>query len=133
MSTSSSEIEARGASRAIILLAHGSRQPAAAGGLAETVQALLGRQDVPVHGAFLENGEPSLMDAASVLLDGGVTDLTILPLLLFDGRHSLEDIPALIETLRLRYPSVRINLGRPLGYSPLLVDVLLERLDSCRS
>ena len=88
---------------------------------------------MPVYGAFLENGEPSLMDAASVLLDVGVTDLTILPLLLFDGRHSLEDIPALIETLRLRYPSVRINLGRPLGYSPLLVDVLLERLDSCRS
>jgi len=120
VSTTSSETEARGASRAIILLAHGSRQPAAAAGLAETVRALAERLNVPVRGAFLENGQPGLIEAASVLLDGGVSDLAVLPLLLYDGRHSLQDIPALLDELQHRYPAAQIRCGRPLGYSQLL-------------
>ena len=131
MSITSPEAEPRDKCRAVILLAHGSRQPAAAAGLAATVQAMAERLNVPVRGAFLENGEPNFMAAASVLLAEGITDLAILPLLIYDGRHSLQDVPALIDELRRRYPGVMIRFGRPLGYSPILTDVLLERLESC--
>jgi sirohydrochlorin ferrochelatase len=128
VSTTSPETEARGDRRAIILLAHGSRQPAAAVGLTDTVQNLAARLNVPVRGAFLENGEPDLISAASALLDEGFNALTVLPLLLYDGRHSLEDIPALLAELRRRYPAALIRFGRPLGYSPLLTELLQERL-----
>jgi sirohydrochlorin cobaltochelatase len=81
-----------------------------------------------VQPAFLEFVEPSVLDAAAVLVDQGLRDILILPLFLVPASHLKTDVPAAIQLLRLRYPGVTFRYGRHLGITPLLMAILDERL-----
>lgn len=111
----------RPAAPALVVVAHGSRDPRAL----STVSALLDRvralrPDVPVHLGHIELNAPLLPDTLAAL---GDTEAVLVPLLLSRGYHVKQDIPEMAAASR-----ARTHLAAPLGPHPLLVDALQARL-----
>ena len=110
-----------GSRPALVLVAHGSRDPRAL----HTVRALQARvralrPDVPVHLGHIELNEPRLPDTLAQL---GPAEAVLVPLLLSRGYHVKQDIPELAATA-----PARTRVAPPLGPHPLLVETLYDRL-----
>jgi sirohydrochlorin cobaltochelatase len=94
---------------AIILFAHGSRDPAWAQPFQRIQRELEARlPHTTVDLAFLENMAPSLPDAVARLVDTGHDKLTVGPVFMAQGAHLKRDLSALLAALRERYPGVQI-------------------------
>ncbi|MEV4094890.1 sirohydrochlorin chelatase [Streptosporangium saharense] len=108
----------------LIAVAHGSRDPRAAA----TVEDLLdvvrrARPEIPVRTAYLDHAPPTLAMALS-----GLSEATVLPLLLTEAYHSRVDIPGALAEATARNPRLRVHRGATLGPHPLLVTALERRL-----
>ncbi|GGW18432.1 hypothetical protein GCM10018980_48320 [Streptomyces capoamus] len=106
---------------ALVLVAHGSRDPRAL----TTVRALMARvgalrPGLPVHLGHIELNEPLLPDTLAAL---GDTPAVLVPLLLSRGYHVKQDIPEMAGAAR-----ARTRLAAPLGPHPLLAEALHARL-----
>ena len=104
--------------RALVGVAHGSRDPAAQA----TVEALLDevrarRPDLGVHAAFVQNADP---DVPAVLARVG-TGAVVVPLLLSRGYHVAVDIGRAAA-------AARAAVTPPLGPDPAIAAALDERL-----
>lgn len=110
-------------------VAHGSKDEASQ----EVVRSLLqgaadlrpGLRAVP---AYVDNASPSVRVAVQALVDEGVDDVVVLPLLLTPASHSKTDVAASVQAARREHPRLRLRYGRPLGPSPVLVEALARRL-----
>lgn len=113
--------------RAIILFAHGSRDPLWRKPV-EMVAARMHvrRPDVRVACAYLELTQPDLPTAATTLVDEGATHVTVVPMFLGVGRHAREDLPDLLSQLRTRHPGVHFALLPAVGENPRLIDLLAD-------
>ncbi|MFF4654617.1 sirohydrochlorin chelatase [Streptomyces sp. NPDC001381] len=114
----------RPAPPALVVVAHGSRDPRAL----STVRTLLDRvrdrrPGLPVHLGHIELNEPLLTDTLAGLDARGTADAVLVPLLLARGYHVKRDIPEMAARAR-----VRTRVAAPLGPHPLLVDTLHTRL-----
>ncbi|MFI8187630.1 sirohydrochlorin chelatase [Streptomyces sp. NPDC085946] len=111
----------RPAPPALVVVAHGSRDPRAlstVGALLDRVRAL--RPGLPVRLGHIELNEPLLPDTLAAL---GEAEAVLVPLLLSRGYHVKQDIPEMAAAAR-----ARTRLAAPLGPHPLLVDALHARL-----
>lgn len=106
---------------ALVLVAHGSRDPRALStvrALAERVREL--RPGLPVHLGHIELNEPLLPDTLAGL---GTAEAVLVPLLLARGYHVKQDIPEMAAEA-----PARTRVAAPLGPHPLLVETLYDRL-----
>ncbi|MFI1163339.1 sirohydrochlorin chelatase [Streptomyces sp. NPDC020801] len=106
---------------ALVLVAHGSRDPRAL----STVRALMERvrerrPALPVHLGHIELNEPLLPDTLTGL---GVCAAVLVPLLLSPGHHVKQDIPEMAAAV-----AAHTRVAAPLGPHPLLVETLYDRL-----
>ena len=112
----------------LLLIGHGSRDPAAAkefGAVVELVEARLdGRR---VAGGFLELSDPPIDAAVDGLVAAGADDVVAVPYVLFGAGHLKDDGPAVLARARRRHPGVRFRLARDLGTHPAVLDVAEER------
>ncbi|MER6128245.1 sirohydrochlorin chelatase [Streptomyces sp. NPDC001795] len=111
----------RPAPPALVIVAHGSRDPRALAtvhALAERVREL--RPHLPVHLGHIELNEPLLPDTLASLGDARAV---LVPLLLSRGYHVKHDIP---EAAAAAQADTRV--AAPLGPHPLLVETLYSRL-----
>ncbi|MDB5048633.1 MAG: hypothetical protein JWO30_1704 [Fibrobacteres bacterium] len=76
--------------------------------------------------AFLTLLDPDLSQAVATAIQAGAGEIHVLPLFFFSGKHVLEDIPALFEELRARYPGVNLSLREPVGHHPGFFDFLRQ-------
>ncbi|AYN41490.1 sirohydrochlorin chelatase [Streptomyces dangxiongensis] len=111
----------RPAPPALVLVAHGSRDPRAL----TTVRALAGqvralRPGLPVHLGHIELNAPLLPDTLAAL---GDTPAVLVPLLLGRGYHVRQDIPAMAAAA-----PAGARVAAPLGPHPLLARTLHDRL-----
>ncbi|MGW0205736.1 sirohydrochlorin chelatase, partial [Streptomyces sp. NPDC003233] len=111
----------RTAPPALVLVAHGSRDPRAL----ETVRTLADRVRelrpvLAVHLGHIELNEPLLPDTLAAL---GDTPAVLVPLLLSRGYHVKQDIPEMAAAA-----PAPTRLAAPLGPHPLLVETLYDRL-----
>jgi sirohydrochlorin cobaltochelatase len=113
--------------RAIVLFGHGSRDPLWRLPM-ETVAARLRAEQpgIPVRCAYLELEAPDLATAAAALIADGAADITIVPMFLGTGRHAREDLPKLVEQLRMDHPSVGFVLQKPVGEDPRVLQLLAK-------
>ncbi|WP_095934148.1 sirohydrochlorin chelatase [Streptomyces sp. Tue6028] len=112
----------RPAPPALVLVAHGSRDPrtlATVRTLVERVREV--RPQLPVHLGHIELNEPLLPDTLAALPAG---DAVLVPLLLSRGYHVKQDIPEAVAAA----PHLRARVAAPLGPHPLLVETLYARL-----
>ena len=86
------------------------------------------RPGLRVAAAYVDNASPSMRAAVAELVDEGVDDIVVVPLLLTPASHSKTDVAASVQAARVEHPGVRLRYGRPLGPHPLLVRVLADRL-----
>lgn len=103
-------------SQALILFAHGARDPAWAAPF-EAVAALI-RSRQPswqVRLAYLEFMSPPLAEAAKALADAGCSRIVIRPMFLGTGGHVRRDLPLLLDGLRLAHPGVDFVLQDAIG------------------
>ncbi|MFB7510332.1 sirohydrochlorin chelatase [Streptomyces broussonetiae] len=111
----------RPAPPALVLVAHGSRDPHAlttVTTLMERVREL--RPGLPVRLGHIELNEPLLPDTLAAL---GDTPAVLVPLLLGRGHHVKHDIPGVAAGA-----PVRARVAPPLGPHPLLAEALYDRL-----
>jgi sirohydrochlorin cobaltochelatase len=109
----------------IILFGHGSRDPLWRRPIeAVAARLLAAHPELAVACAYLELQQPDLASAAAALVDEGATGITIVPMFLGTGRHAREDVPVLLDQLRLAHPGVRFKLQPPVGEDPRVLDLL---------
>jgi sirohydrochlorin cobaltochelatase len=100
----------------LILFAHGSNDPVwleTFHKLARDLASQLGHDRIDL--AFMEFSHPTLFDALGDALADGARDIKILPLFLSAGGHVSREIPRLIDSAKIRFPELDIELLPPIG------------------
>ncbi len=113
----------RTANRAVVLFAHGARDPQWAEPfhrIRQQVMVLSG-PDLRVELAFLELMEPSLEDCVRSLWHQGVGILTLVPLFMAQGGHLKKDLPRLVEALQEECRGLHVRITPALGESSELI------------
>lgn len=115
-------------SRTVVVIAHGSRAEAANEAHRTVVAALDARTPSTVRPAFLELAEPDLGGAIDAAVAAGATEVAVLPLFLYPGRHLRTDVPALVAAARDRHPAVAITVLDAFGERPEVLDLLAAQV-----
>ncbi len=112
---------------AIVLFAHGARDPLWAEPFRRIVERLRSiRPGTRVELAFLEMMQPTLASAVATLAAESFTRLTVIPLFLAQGGHLREDLPRLLDAVRLNHPSLRIEVTSAIGDSEALTNAIAD-------
>jgi sirohydrochlorin ferrochelatase len=114
--------------RALLLIAHGSRQEEANADLYHVVQAMQARGQYDlVEACFLELTGPTIAEGGAQCVEQGATRVVMLPYFLSPGIHVRRDLTSERDLLSERFPGVAFLLAQPLGRHPLLIDVVVDR------
>jgi sirohydrochlorin cobaltochelatase len=98
------------ANSALILFAHGARDPAWAEPMLAVRELMLRQQPhIRVELAFLEQMSPTLKTCIDTLVQDAVTNIVIYPLFIAAGSHLKKDLPALITELTQQYPNLTLS------------------------
>jgi sirohydrochlorin cobaltochelatase len=112
-------------SDALVLLAHGSRDPQWRDPPEALRRLLAARlENATVELAFLELAEPGFEEVLARIAAGGNTRVSIVPLFLAAGRHVREDIAGLVARARARYPEVEFRELPALGDAPSVLEAI---------
>ncbi len=109
----------------LLLFAHGSRNPA----WARTFEAFASKvaqraPNVPVTLCYLELCAPDFAAGVSALLTQGCTTIRVVPVFLAPGKHTEEDLPALIAQAQAAHPGVAFTHTPTLLESAPFMDAL---------
>jgi sirohydrochlorin cobaltochelatase len=112
-------------SRALILFAHGARNPR----WAEPFAAVAGRIRAAAPGcrvelAFLELMPPDLGTAVRRLAGEGATRIDVVPLFLGTGGHLRDDLPPLVDGVRAAHAGLDLRLHPAIGESAAVLDAM---------
>lgn len=122
------EAAGAGGASAVLLVAHGSPDPAAnAPILAVAGQLAASGRFGTVAVGYLGLNEPSIPAAVARQAAAGYNHLVVVPYLLQLGGHAAEDVPAALVSARVEHPAARLVLAEHLGYDLLLAEVLAAR------
>jgi sirohydrochlorin cobaltochelatase len=113
---------------ALILVAHGSRNPTAQADHEALCEAVGVAAGVRVEPAYLELAEPDIPTAIATAAGRGAARIRLVPVFLHSGNHVARDIPAIVEAARSDHPEVRIDVEVHVGADPALVDLIAARL-----
>jgi sirohydrochlorin cobaltochelatase len=112
-------------SPAIILFAHGARDPRWAEPFARVASKVMATAPkLLVEVAYLEHLEPNIDQAARRLAKLGATAIRVVPLFLGRGGHLREEAPRLVAAAAKALPGVAIELAHPAGEDDLVIDAL---------
>jgi sirohydrochlorin cobaltochelatase len=110
---------------ALILFAHGSRDPAWRAPFDAIVARVRARRPAAyVSLAFLERASPSLGEAVDAAVARGVRGVRVVPLFLGLGGHLRHDMPGLLDAVRARHPAVTIAVMPSLGEAEDVIDAM---------
>lgn len=113
---------------AVLLMAHGSRRPAANADLEELAARVEARGEYPIAVAsFLELADPDIPAGGQLCVERGARLVLMVPYFLAAGVHLQRDLTAARDDLAGRHPEVEFRLGPALGPHPLLDRLVLER------
>jgi sirohydrochlorin cobaltochelatase len=111
--------------KAVILIAHGARDPEWAAPMRRVWAAIQAqRPGQRVDLAFLDFMQPELPVSAEALIAEGVDDIVIVPLFFAQGGHLKNDIPQLIDALRQQHPHVSFALTGPVGEAESVISAM---------
>ncbi|NEO16551.1 MAG: sirohydrochlorin chelatase [Moorea sp. SIO3F7] len=101
-----------------ILLSHGTSRP---GGQEETGAVANQLGAVAAYWSV----QPSLWEQVSILTESGAKRIAILAYFLFEGRIT-DAIAQMLLEIQQKFPQVQLNLGKPIGVSEGLVDLIMD-------
>jgi sirohydrochlorin cobaltochelatase len=112
-------------SSAVILFAHGAREPEWAQPF-QSIRDRLRAAGTTVELAFLEFMPPSLDEAAARLAGKGIETVVIVPLFLAQGGHLKRELPAMVAEVRKRHAKTDFRVTPALGEAPEIVAAITE-------
>ena len=111
--------------RALVLFAHGSRDPLWHRPIQAVAQAIARQSPgARVACAYLELSQPELPQVTYELAAEGIKHITVVPMFLGVGRHAREDLPQVLAQLRTQYPDLVFQLMPAVGENPEVVEML---------
>lgn len=114
--------------RALVLLAHGSRDPQGAQPLAQIRDwVATASPELSVHQAYLSLNQPSLEACLESLHHAGHTEVTVLPMLVARGQHLNVELPVILQDLQARFQGLRLSVSPHLGADDAIVGLVLSR------
>lgn len=108
----------------LVLLAHGSSDPAWQKPFQDMTASIAANQKHPVKLGFMELCGPSLSDIAKEIPQDQATDVEILPLFFSAGRHLRKDVPMQIQALNQAFSHLNFTLHDPVGFHPKMTEAL---------
>ena len=117
------------AAPALIMVAHGSTDPAVAEvshRLRYGLQTI--RPSLDVNAAFIDHCPPAGVDVVTDLIERGVSEVVFVPLQLSAVKDHHPAIDAVVDKVHTTYPDVRVAVARPIGPEACLLKPLDERL-----
>jgi sirohydrochlorin ferrochelatase len=122
--------------KALLLVAHGSQRKQSNDEvvvLAEKLRKNLSHHYGIVNAAFLEAADVLLPEGIQQCVNEGATAIVVLPYFLNSGKHIVEDIPAIVNSCKSRYPDIEITIAPHIGASPLMIDIILASVDTAKT
>jgi sirohydrochlorin cobaltochelatase len=117
--------------QAIILFAHGARDPEWAQPFRKIQRAIEARQPgTKVELAFLEIMEPALADAIAGLVKTGHSRITVAPLFMAQGGHLKNDLPKILDAIRAEHRGSEITLLPAIGEVDAILGAISDWLVS---
>lgn len=113
--------------KAIVLLAHGSRDPNWSAPF-ETLRLAVARRapESAVVLAYLDHSQPDFGSAVDDLAERGATHVSIVPLFLGPGAHVRVDVPGLRDEAAARHRRVQFVLEPFIGDAPTVLDAIAD-------
>jgi sirohydrochlorin cobaltochelatase len=111
----------------LLLIGHGSQDTQGVAENRALAERLAERLRLPVETAFLEFADPPLIEGIAACAARRPRRVLALPLFLGAAGHQKNDVPALIELARRRWPAIEFRYGVPLGAQYALVEALADR------
>ncbi|HWB72620.1 MAG TPA: sirohydrochlorin chelatase [Egibacteraceae bacterium] len=116
---------------ALLLVAHGTRDPRGGHEMAELLGHLQARHPAPVAHGWLEDfAQPGVAAAVDRLVASGAARIVSVPLLNLGAGHAKTGVPNLLAAARRAHPLVAIAHGRVLGLHPRLFELASRRIDA---
>jgi sirohydrochlorin cobaltochelatase len=115
--------------RAIILFAHGARDPEWARPFERLREALAAlAPGLVVELAFLELMQPDLPAAVDALAARGVQAIDVVPAFMAQGGHLKRDLPLIINDLRQQHPRLTLTLQPALGEAQAVIEAMARHI-----
>ena len=119
-----------GQKTAVLLIAHGSRRANANDDLVQLANLVIDRGPYEYVGvSYLELAEPTIFNGGRTCVEHGATRVLMLPYFLSAGVHVVSDLETHRDKLASEFPHVEFVLCPHLGLHPLMVEIVLERLN----
>jgi sirohydrochlorin ferrochelatase len=113
---------------ALLVMVHGSPRPVANEDMFRVVEEVRRRGAFDlVEVGFMECNAPTIAEAINACAAQGAERIIAMPYFLHTGTHVADDLPTLLEEAQARHPQVEFQMGRYLGASPVLTDILAAR------
>ncbi len=113
--------------QAIILFAHGARDPEWAAPFAIIQQQLqAARPDVQVALAFQDFMTPTLEAAVAQCAAQGAKRLVLVPLFMAQGGHLKQDLPVLVAKIREQHPQLALQVLPAIGDAPEILRAISD-------
>ena len=101
---------------ALILFAHGARDPEWAAPLRRVQAAVQAAQPTAtVDLAFLEFMTPDLTACVAGLAERGIRRIAVVPMFIAQGGHLKRELPEMLTLLRSTHPQIEFSLSGPIG------------------
>ena len=114
--------EQAGPRRAMVLFAHGARDPDWAKPFEELRRSIITlTPGVTAEIAYLEMMQPRLPELVADLAGRGINHITIVPVFFGQGGHLKRDLPAMVEEIRAAHPALRIDVTAAIGEQPQVI------------
>lgn len=118
-------------SPALLLFAHGSRDPAWREPLDAVCQRIAAQYPGHCKLAFLEFMQPELSDALQALAQEGEKSIVVLPLFWASGKHIKTDLTEAVDRFSLAHPKVTVIVATALGEATAVQVALADYALSC--
>ena len=113
--------------QALILFAHGARDPRWAAPFEDTAARIRARRpQLQLRLAYLEFMTPDLAGAVAELVAAGCTHIDLLPMFLGSGGHVRKDLPRLLDELRVHHAATRFELHTAIGEQDSVLQAMAD-------
>ncbi len=116
------------AEEAVLLFAHGSRDPDWARPVEALRTRIAGLTCARVDLAYLEYCAPTLAAALAQMAGESIRRVHIVPVFIGQGAHLRRDLPALVDTARQAHPELRIELLPAIGEQPEILEAIAHAI-----
>jgi sirohydrochlorin ferrochelatase len=119
--------------KALLIAAHGSRQPAAndeLAALADAIAKIAASHFDQVRCAFLQLAQPLIPKVISDLVADGADEIVVFPFFIAAGSHVKSDIPNLMAEARKLHPHISFRVAPHLGACDGIAKFILEAVSA---